>query len=156
MTCEFSRKHGGSTRRLHFRLQTTLGMQDLRRNLLYVWLAFIVLDGLVIVLWIRRYDHLEDRIRATRAEQWPTVKKQVKSFHGIFCFHVRFILNLAANASPLADLGKPNTTKDWQDCHKKAFQILKNRRTSSPIICLPSVQWQSSIYSGNWCIGHGQ
>ena len=32
---------------------------------------------------------------------------------------------------------KPNNIKDWQDHHEKAFQTLKNRLTSSPILRLP-------------------
>ena len=48
-------------------------------------------------------------------------------------------------ASPLTYLTKkdrPNIIKDWQDYNDKAFQTLKNRLTSSPIIRLPFFQSQ--------------
>ena len=32
---------------------------------------------------------------------------------------------------------RPNSIKDWQDKHEKAFQTLKTRLTSSPILRLP-------------------
>ena len=46
-------------------------------------------------------------------------------------------------ASPLTDLtkkNKPNSIKDWQDHHERAFHILKNTLTSSPILRLPVFQ----------------
>ena len=35
---------------------------------------------------------------------------------------------------------RPNSIRDWQDQHEKAFQTLKNRLTSSPILRLPVSQ----------------
>lgn len=55
-------------------------------------------------------------------------------------FYRRFIPNFSSIAFPLTDLTKkdrPNSIKDWQDKHEKAFQTLKNRLTSSPILRLP-------------------
>ena len=52
----------------------------------------------------------------------------------------RFIPSFSSIASPLTDLTKkdrPNSIKDWQDKHEKAFQTLKTRLTSSPILRLP-------------------
>ena len=49
-------------------------------------------------------------------------------------------VSLVCIAAPLTDSTKkdrPNSIKDWQDHHEKAFQTLKNRRTSSPILRLP-------------------
>ena len=64
----------------------------------------------------------------------------MKSFFGLFGFYRCFIPSFSSIASPLTDLTKkdrPNSIKDWQDKHEKAFQILKTRLASSPILRLP-------------------
>ena len=40
----------------------------------------------------------------------------------------------------LTKTNKPNCIKDWQGHHERAFQTLKNRLTSSPILRLPVFQ----------------
>ena len=55
-------------------------------------------------------------------------------------FYRKFIPNFSEIAAPLTDLTKkdrPNRVKDWLSHHKKAFQTLKIRLTSSPILRLP-------------------
>ena len=82
----------------------------------------------------------EDKIQAIRDASRPLTKRQLKSFLGLAGFYRRFIPNFSFVASPLTDLTKkdrPNSIKDWQDHHEKAFQTLKNRLTSSPILRLP-------------------
>ncbi|MES9994361.1 MAG: RNase H-like domain-containing protein [Candidatus Thiodiazotropha sp.] len=82
----------------------------------------------------------EDKTQAIRDAPRPTTKRQIKSFLGLAGFYRRFIPNFSSIASPLTDLTKrdrPNSIKDWQDQHEKAFQTLKNRLTSSPILRLP-------------------
>ena len=82
----------------------------------------------------------EDKIQAIRDASRPLTKRQPKSFLGLAGFYRRFIRNFSSIASPLTDLTKkdrPNSIKDWQDHHEKAFQTLKSRLTSSPILRLP-------------------
>ena len=64
----------------------------------------------------------------------------MKSFLGLAGFYRRFIPSFSSIVSPLTDLTKkdrPNSIKEWQDKHEKAFQTLKTRLTSSPILRLP-------------------
>ena len=85
----------------------------------------------------------EDKVRAVRDAPRPTTKRQMKSFLGLAGSYRRFIPNFSSIASPLTDLTKrdrPNSIRDWQDQHEKAFQTLKNRLTSSPILRLPVFQ----------------
>ena len=85
----------------------------------------------------------EDKIQAIRDAPRPSTKRQIKSFLGLAGFYRRFIPNFSSIASPLSDLTKknrPNSIKDWQDHHERAFQTLKNRLTSSPILRLPVFQ----------------
>ena len=82
----------------------------------------------------------EDKIQAIREATRPQTKRQMKSFLGLAGFYRRFIPSFSSIASPLTDLTKkdrPNSIKDWQDKHEKAFQTLKIRLTSSPILRLP-------------------
>ena len=82
----------------------------------------------------------EDKIQAIRDASRPLTKRQLKSFLGLAVFYRRFIPNFSSIASPLTDLTKrdrPNSIKDWQDHHEKAFQTLKSRLTASPILRLP-------------------
>ena len=54
-------------------------------------------------------------------------------------FYQKFIPNFSEIAAPLTDLTKkdrPNRVKDWLHQHEKAFQTLKSRLTSSPILRL--------------------
>ena len=85
----------------------------------------------------------EDKIQAIRDAHRPSTKRQIKSFLGLAGFYRRYIPNFSSIASPLTDLTKtnrPNSIKDWQDHHERAFQILKNRFTSSLILRLPVFQ----------------
>ena len=82
----------------------------------------------------------EDKIQAIREATRPQTKHQMKSFLGLAGFYRRFIPSFFSIASPLTDLTKkhrPNSIKDWQDKHEKAFQTLKTRLMSSPILRLP-------------------
>ena len=85
----------------------------------------------------------EDKIQAIRDAPRPSTKRQIKSFLGLAGFYRRFIPNFSSIASPLTDLTKknrPKSIKDWQDHHERAFQTLKNRLTSRPILRLPVFQ----------------
>ena len=82
----------------------------------------------------------EDKIQAITEATRPQTKRQMKSFLGLAGFYRRFIPSFSSIASPLTDLTKkdrPNSIKDWQDKHEKAFKTLKTRLTSSPILRLP-------------------
>ena len=82
----------------------------------------------------------EDKIQAIREATRPQTKRQMKSFFGLAGFYRRFIPSFSSIASPLTDLTKkdrPNSIKDWQDKDEKAFQTLKTRLTSSPILRMP-------------------
>ena len=85
----------------------------------------------------------KEKVQAVRDAPRPTTKRQMKSFLGMAGFYNRFIPNFSSIASPLTDLTKrerPNSIRDWQDQHEKAFQTLKNRPTSNPIFRLPIFQ----------------
>ena len=82
----------------------------------------------------------DDKMQAVKDAQRPITKKQVRGFLGLAESYRKFIPNFSEIAAPLTDLSKkdhPNHIKDWLSHHKKAFQTLKSRLTSSPILRLP-------------------
>ena len=69
----------------------------------------------------------EDKIQAIREAARPQTKRQMKSFLWLAGFYRRFIPSFSSIASPLTNQTKkdrPNSIKDWQDKHEKAFQTL--------------------------------
>ena len=82
----------------------------------------------------------DDKIQAVKDAQRPITKKKVRGFLGLAGFYRKFIPNFSEIAAPLTDLTKkdrPKCIKDWLSHHEKAFQTLKSRLTSSPILRLP-------------------
>ena len=79
------------------------------------------------------------RYRLSKKHKGPLLRNKSKVFWvGGFLseIHPKFPLI----AAPLTDLTKkdcPNRIKDWLSHHQKAFQTLKSRLTSSPILRLP-------------------
>ena len=85
----------------------------------------------------------EDKVRAVRDAPRPTTKKTNEVISWIGRFLPPFSSKLFFDSPPLTDLTKrdrPNSIRDWQDQHEKAFQTLKIRLTSSPILRLPVFQ----------------
>ena len=85
----------------------------------------------------------EDKIQAIREAPRLSTKRQMKSFLGLAGFSRCFISNFSSIASLLIDLtkrNKPNSIQNWPDHHERAFQTLKNRLTSSPILRFPAFQ----------------
>ena len=85
----------------------------------------------------------EDKIQVIPDAPRPSTKRQIKSFLGLAVFYRRFIPNFSPIASPLTNLtkkNKPNSIKDWQDHHERAFQTLKNRLPFNPFLRLPVFQ----------------
>ena len=82
----------------------------------------------------------DDKIQAVKEAQRLIPKKQVRGFLGLAGFYRKFIPNFSEIAAPLTDLTKkhrPKCVKDWLSHHEKAFQTLKSRLTSFPILRLP-------------------
>ncbi|XP_041467568.1 uncharacterized protein LOC121417899 [Lytechinus variegatus] len=70
----------------------------------------------------------------------PTTKKEVRAFLGLAGYYRKFIPNFATIAAPLTDLTKKNGPNkvEWGPIEERAFQTLKSRLTSSPILHLPN------------------
>jgi hypothetical protein len=80
-----------------------------------------------------------DPAKVAGVAEWPTPtnKKEVQSFLGFVNFYRRFIEGFSHHARPLFDLTKNDTEFRWSTDEQSAFDILKEKITSTPILTLP-------------------
>ena len=67
----------------------------------------------------------------------PTNQKEAQSFLGFTNFYCRFIEDFSHYACPLFDLTKADTEWKWGPKEQSAFDVLKGKVTSAPILVLP-------------------
>ena len=77
-----------------------------------------------------------DPAKVARVVEWPTpsTKKEVQSFLGLTNFYRRFIEGFSHIAWPLFDLTKADSVFKWSSEEKLAFDTLRDRITSAPIL----------------------
>lgn len=66
-------------------------------------------------------------------------KKEVSSFLGLVGYYNKFIPNFSAISAPLTDLTKSSRSikVEWHDPQSRAFEMLKRRLETAPILRLP-------------------
>ena len=81
-----------------------------------------------------------DPVKIEGVSRWPEPSnvKEVQSFIGFCNFYRRFIQGFSEIARPLHDLTKKDAPWTWNTEHRAAFQRLKERITSSPVLVFPS------------------
>ena len=78
----------------------------------------------------------QEKVKAIKEWKTPTKIKDVESFLRFANFYRHFIQNFSHTAKPLNELkGKKNWK--WEDEHQKAFDELKEKITSQPVLSLP-------------------
>ena len=77
-----------------------------------------------------------DKVKAVKEWKTPTKIKEVESFLGFANFYRRFIRNFSHTARPLNDLKGKKEWK-WGKEQQKAFEKLKEKITSQPVLTLP-------------------
>lgn len=77
-----------------------------------------------------------DPVKVAGVSEWPapTTKKEVQSFLGFANFYRRFIEGFSEHAKPLFELTKKDRKWSWTEPEQSAFDEIKNRVTSSPIL----------------------
>ena len=71
--------------------------------------------------------------------EWPTPKtvKEVRSFLGLASYYRRFVEGFAQNSKPLHQLTEKGRRFEWNDECQYAFDTLKQRLTSPPLLAYP-------------------
>ena len=79
-------------------------------------------------------------IKVAGVTEWliPTNKKEVQSFLGFTNFYRRFIEGFSHVACPLFNLTKADSAFHWSMEKQLAFDTLRERITSAPILTLPN------------------
>ena len=80
-----------------------------------------------------------DPAKVAGVMEWPTLstKKEVQSFLGFTNFYRRFIEGFSHVTQPLFNWTKADSEFKWSSEEKLAFDTLRNRITSAPILSLP-------------------
>ncbi|KAL9258971.1 Retrovirus-related Pol polyprotein from transposon 17.6-like protein, partial [Drosera capensis] len=87
------------------------------------------------------------KIEAITEWSRPTNMTEVRSFLGLAGYYRRFVEGFSKIAIPLSKLTRKSTKFDWTEKCENAFQELKDRLTSAPILALPSGEEGFCIYS---------
>lgn len=81
-----------------------------------------------------------EKITAVSTYPTPTNLKEIQSFLGFANYYRRFIKHFAKLASPMNDLLKKDIPFMWSDQCKEAFELLKSKLTSHPILIHPDFE----------------
>jgi len=77
----------------------------------------------------------QNKIKAVKEWKVPTKIKEVESFLGFVNFYQRFIQSFSHITRPLNDLKRKKKWK-WEEEHQQAFDELKDKITSQPVLSL--------------------
>ena len=98
-----------------------------------------------------------DLVKIAGIKNWPTLKKvkDIHSFLGFCNFYCAFIKGFLSIARPLNALMKKDQTWAWTDEHQKAFDTLKARVTSEPILMHPELdkQFELEVDASGFAVG---
>jgi len=80
---------------------------------------------------------------------WPKPKNltEVRSFLALARYYHRFVQNFKKIAIPLTNLIRKITEYEWTEQCEEAFQELKKKLTSAPILALPTTDEDFVVYS---------
>ena len=110
-------------------------------NLLLNWekCQFMVQEGIVLGHKISRKGIEVDKAKIEVIEKLspPTTVKGVRSFLGHAGFYRRFIKDFSKTSKPLCNLLEKNAVFDFNNDCMQAFQLLKEKLISAPIIVAP-------------------
>ena len=82
-------------------------------------------------------------------KDWPIPKnvREIKSFVGLAGYYRRFVQDFSRIAAPLTKLTRKGVKYVWTEDCTKAFEELKKRLTTAPILKMPTGSGDMVIYS---------
>ena len=88
-----------------------------------------------VIVGKRQVKIEQKKIKAVKEWKMPTKIKDIESFLGFANFYRYFIQNFSHTARPLNELKSKKKWK-WNEEHQKAFEELKDKITSQPVLSL--------------------
>ena len=87
----------------------------------------------------------------------PSNASEIRSFLGLAGYYHQFVEGFSKIAGPLTALTRKETKFEWKDKHERAFQELKERLTSAPMLAIPKsgerfVIYSDASYQGLGCV----
>jgi hypothetical protein len=79
-----------------------------------------------------------DKVKAVRDYPVPKGVKEVRAFLGLASFYRRLVPNLAEVAKSLTTLTRKNQEFTWGASQQQAFQSLKDKLCTTPVLAYPS------------------
>lgn len=80
-----------------------------------------------------------EKIKVIRSYPRPKTKRQVRAFLGLCNFYRRYVPNFSVLANPLNQLLKKTSKLKWTDKCDSAFQQLKEKLSSPPVLAFPNI-----------------
>nr|GFA24427.1 retrotransposon protein, putative, Ty3-gypsy subclass [Tanacetum cinerariifolium] len=77
------------------------------------------------------------KVEAIKSWTAPKTLTEVRQFLGLAGYYRRFIEGFSLIAKPLTKLTQKNKTYEWGEEEEEAFQLLKDKLCSAPILALP-------------------
>ncbi|XP_022032214.1 uncharacterized protein LOC110933292 [Helianthus annuus] len=104
------------------------------------------------VVHVRQVD--ESKVAAVQSWPTPTTITDVCSFHGLASFYRRFIPHISSIMALLTDCMKGKTFV-WTDEAELAFQVVKEKLTTAPILVLPNFSQVFELHTDASKVGIG-
>ena len=89
----------------------------------------------------------QDKLETVRSFPTPTTVKDIRSFLGLCNYYRRFVAGFAKIASPLNHLTRKGVAFEWCSECEAAFQMLKSRLCSPPILAYPDFSRPFHLYT---------
>ena len=87
-----------------------------------------------------------EKVEAVMSWERPKSVFEIRSFLGLTRYYRRFIKDFSRLVAPMTRLTRKEVKFEWNDLCEKAFQELKRRLTSAPILIVPKRGQRYTVY----------
>ena len=87
-----------------------------------------------------------EKVKAIMSWERPKLVFEIHSFLGLAGYYRRFIQDFSQLATPMTRLTRKEVKFVWDDSCERAFQELKRRLTSAPILIVPEMGQRYTVY----------